>query len=137
MTVKVLLRDIIFLAPVLVTYLLYLDHNNGDGSGLVLYGRPPQELGFSLFVFQTVFSVLFLTWLHLRKKKLEGPFIFMFKMFLFLVSLGVPIFINDWLYCSILCYILTFLYIVVAACILFITLLFLIYRKFKERSLGS
>ncbi len=124
MTIKNFLLNIIFWTPVLITYLLYMTHKNGDGSGLVLYGKPNQTLGIWLFMLQVILTLLFSAILYFYKNKAKSSSLLPLKTFLFLTSLGVPIFINDWLYCGIICYIATFLYTVVSACIFFVVLVF-------------
>lgn len=135
MNIKTFIQHSIFLVPVVLTSLVYLGHGNGDGSGLVLYGKPNQTLGLWLFSFQIIFTLFFLILLHVYNEKFKGSFVFLGKLFIFLVSLGIPIFVNDWVYCGIFCYIATSMYIVISACILLLVVLFSLHHKHKNQPL--
>jgi len=132
MTIRAFIQNVVFLIPVLITYFLYAGHKNGNGANLVLYGKPNQTLGIWLFISQIVFTLILLIFFHLYKKGAQNSFIFLFKSFLFLISLGVPIFINDWAYCNILCYIATVGYTVVSACVLALIFIFSVYRSTRK-----
>lgn len=132
MNIKAFIQNIFFLIPIALTSLVYLRHSDGDGSGLVLYGKPNQTLGISLFTFQIVLTLILLIFFRLYKKGNRSPFIFLFKSFLFLVSLGVPVFINDWIYCGIFCYMATFSYTVLSACILALVFIFCVYKSITK-----